>query len=382
MLVLIAALIVCLGIDSVAIAASPGPQYLLQTITLPDGSQHTLRVARGLSISLYASGLPNARFMAQGPNGVIFVGSWYNGTISALLPRPGLKTARTITLIGNLTVPHSMTFRNGSLYVAEENQVTIWRYNPATLSVSAPRRLISLPVGGRHVTRTIVFGPDGMLYISVGSLCDLCATDAVHGAILRYRADGTGRQVFAAGLRNAVGLAWDPLTGMLWAADNGSDFLGDPVPPDELDIIRQGGNYGWPYCWGKGESAGALPSAPGYCAHTINPVALLPAHSAPLGIAFARGTLLPTNLRSSLFVAYHGSEYRSQPVGYKVVAVPVKSGHAGSPQDLVSGWLPSAIGASGGVWGRPVGLLMAADGSLLVSDDLAGVIYRLAPTGK
>jgi glucose/arabinose dehydrogenase len=236
----------------------------------------------------------------------------------------------------------------------------------------------SLPTGGRHVTRTVSFGPDGSIYVSVGSSCDACVDYANRAVIMRYRSNGTGGQVFASGLRNAVGLAWQPGTGRLWSDDNGQDFLGDNAPPDEINLIQQGGNYGWPYCWGNGQKDPAVSSAPGYCAHTINPVVSLQAHSAPLGLTFYNGTALPARYRGGIFVAYHGSAYRSQLTGYKVVFIPVHGTRAGTPQDAVAGWLP----ASGSVWGRPVGVLVAADGSLLISDDDAGVVYRLSAAGR
>jgi glucose/arabinose dehydrogenase len=218
-----------------------------------------------------------------------------------------------------------------------------------------------------------------MLYVSVGSSCDACVDYANRAVIMRYGLDGSGGVIYARGLRNAVGLAWQPRTGRLWATDNGQDFLGDNAPPDEIDLIRQGGNYGWPYCWGNRQVDPEVSSSPGYCAHTIPPVVELQAHSAPLGVAFSTGTLLPARYRGGIFVAYHGSTHRTQLTGYKVVYIPINGTHGGTPQDLITGWLPSSIGSAGGVWGRPVGVLMAADGSLLISDDEAGVIYRLGP---
>jgi glucose/arabinose dehydrogenase len=273
-----------------------------------------------------------------------------------------------------------VAYRNGLLYVAEEGRVSTWRYNPATLSVSDQQVIVpDLPTGGRHVTRTAGIGPDGMLYVSVGSSCNECVDYTNRAVIMRYRLDGTNGAIYARGLRNAVGFAWQPGTGRLWAVDNGRDLLGENVPPDELDLIRQGGNYGWPYCWGNGQADPAVASSPGYCAQTIPPALGLQAHSAPLGIAFATGTLLPAGYRGGVFVAYHGSTYRSVLTGYKVVYLPINGTRAGAPQDLITGWLPASIGGAGAVWGRPVGVLMASDGSLLVSDDYAGVIYRLAP---
>ncbi len=364
-------------------AAAPHRQTALatqvSTITLPDGSQHTLTTPAGLRVTLYATGLSSARFMALGPDGDVFVGSWYAGTVSVLLNRAGGASAtRVVVLLSGLSVPHGVAYHNGRLYVAEEGRVTSYRYDAAQVRLDDARTVVaSLPTGGRHVTRTVAFGPDGLLYVSVGSSCNECADAPDRAVIMRYRTDGTGGQVYARGLRNAVGLAWQPGAGRLWATDNGEDSLGDNIPPDEVDIIRQGGNYGWPYCYGNGQADPTLYSAPGYCASTIHPTVALQAHSAPLGAAFSTGRLLPSAYRGGLVVAYHGSASRSQLTGYKAVYIPVNGAQAGPPQDLITGWLTAAST----VWGRPVGVLAAADGSLLISDDLAGVVYRLASVG-
>ncbi|GAC1433964.1 MAG: sorbosone dehydrogenase family protein [Chloroflexota bacterium] len=368
------------GVGTASPAGLPVASRTLSTIRLPDGSSHVLVTPAGLRVTVYATGLPAARFMARGPGGAVFVGSWSAGTVSVVLPAPGgTRARRVITLLSGLTVPHGVAYEKGLLYVAEEGRVTAWRYNAATASVSGERVVVGyLPTGGRHVTRTVSIGPDGMLYVSVGSSCNECVDATNRGVILRYRLDGSGGMIYARGLRNAVGLAWQPETGRLWATDNGRDLLGEDVPPDEIDLIHQGGNYGWPYCWGNGRPDPAVASSPGYCASTTAPVVGLQAHSAPLGAAFTTGSRLPAAYRGGLIVAYHGSMYRSQLTGYKVVYIPVSGTHGGAAQDLITGWLPSAVGGAGAVWGRPVGVLVAADGSVLISDDDAGVLYRLA----
>jgi glucose/arabinose dehydrogenase len=271
-----------------------------------------------------------------------------------------------------------VAYHNGRLYVAEEGRVTSYRYDATRVRLTDARTVVAgLPTGGRHVTRTVGFGTDGMLYVSVGSSCNVCVDAPNRAVVMQYRPDGSGGHVYARGLRNSVGLAWQPGSGRLWATDNGEDTLGDNIPPDEVNILHQGGNYGWPYCYDDGKADPNVASTPGYCAGTISPVVALQAHSAPLGDAFVTGTRLPSAYRGGLVVAYHGSAYRSQLTGYKVVFIPVHSARAGAPQDLVTGWLNGST-----VWGRPVGVVMAADGSLLISDDLAGVVYRLAPNGR
>jgi glucose/arabinose dehydrogenase len=319
--------------------------------------------------------------MALGPKNDIFVGTRYPGTVSVLLNRKGgTRATQVITLLSGLTVPDSVAYQNGALYVAQEGSVSRWSYNQSAIGVSGQQVLVNnLPVGGLHVTRTLAFATDGSMFVSVGSSCNLCQDYATRAVIMHYKADGSGGAVYAGGLRNAVGIAVQPKTGALWSDDNGQDVLGDNIPPDEIDLIRQGKNYGWPYCWGNQLKDPTIASSAGYCARTIGPAALLQAHSAPIAIAFDSSSLLPARYRGGIFVAYHGSAYRSQYTGYKVVFVPINGMHAGAPQDVVSGWLPSN---GGSIWGRPAGLVIAADGSLLISDDQGGEIYRLAPIGK
>lgn len=361
----------------------PGASQALSTstLTLPDGSRHTLQVPAGLQVSLFATGVPTARFMALGPQGVIFVGST-GGAVSVVLPgTPARHAGRVVTLLRGLDVPHGVVYHNGLLYVGEQHQVSTWRYDATRVRLYGQRVVVpNLPAGSDHVTRTVGFGPGGMLYVSIGSSCNVCVeSDPRRAAIMRYRADGTEGQLFARGLRNAVGLAWQPGTGLLWATVNGRDNLGDNIPPDLLTIVRQGNNFGWPYCWGNRQPDPTVPPPAGYCARITLPTLNLHAHSAPLGLAFSTGRLLPARYRGGLFVAYHGSWNRSVPTGYKVVYVPVQGTRAGAPQDVITGWRPAGASQA---WGRPVGVLVAPDGSLLISDDTAGVIYRLAPAGR
>ncbi len=364
-----------------AAAHASAPARAVSTITLPDGSQHTLQAPAGLEVSLFATGLPMARFMALGPRGLLFVGS-SGGAVSVVLPdATGRHASRVVTLLRGLDVPHGVAYHDGLLYVGEQHQVSTWRYDPTRVRVYGQRVIVPhLPAGSDHVTRTVSVGPDGLLYVSIGSSCNVCIeSDARRAAIMRYRVDGRGGRRYATGLRNAVGLAWQPGTGLLWATVNGRDNLGDNIPPDLLTIVHQGDNFGWPYCWGNRQADPTVPPPAGYCARITLPTRDLQAHSAPLGLTFATGQLLPARYRGGLFVAYHGSWNRSVPTGYKLVYVPVQGTHAGQPQDVITGWLPT--GASG-AWGRPVGVVVAPDGSVLISDDTAGVIYRLAPRGR
>jgi glucose/arabinose dehydrogenase len=382
--ILIGGLLVSTCAARFAARQAPGqPAFHTTMLTLPDGSRHTLHVATGLRLSLYATGLQTPRFMARGPRGAVFVGSWAAGVLTVLLPpRRSGQAERAVRLLSGLDIPHSVVYHHGRLYLAEQGQISVMRYDPDHVRVYDRHALIAgLPTGGRHMTRTIVFGPDGMLYVSIGSSCNVCMEkDPRRATIMQYRPDGSGGQIYAHGLRNAVGLAWQPGTGLLWATVNGRDLLGDTAPPDTLDLIRRGGNYGWPYCWGNRQPDPDVRPAPGYCARTLLPTMALPAHVAPLGLAFSAGSRLPARYRSGLFVAYHGSWNRTRPSGYKLVYFPVRGHRVRSAQDVVTGWL--TVPTTYSAWGRPVGVLIAADGSLLLSDDKAGVVYRLAAAGS
>ena len=276
-----------------------------------------LHTSAGLQVSLDATGLANPRLMALGPHGDVFVGSWSNGTVSVLVNRNGsTRASQSVTLLSGLTVPQSVAYRNGLLYVAEEGQVSTRSHNfhrAGRLQSTRDRLRIAYWRATYHALRSA--RRRWSLYVSVGSSCNECVDYANRAVIMHYRADGSGGQTYASGLRNAVGLAVQPGTGRLWAVDNGQDLLGDNIPPDEVDLIRQSGNYGWPYCWGNGQKDPSVSSVAGYCSRTINPAVSLQAHSAPLGAAFYTGKLLPAIYRGGLFIAYHGSESRSQPTG-------------------------------------------------------------------
>jgi glucose/arabinose dehydrogenase len=234
-----------------------------------------------------------------------------------------------------------------------------------------------LPKGGGHWTRTIAFGPDGKLYVSVGSSCNVCEeADPRRAAILQFNPDGTGGRIFARGIRNAVGIAFHPQTGDLWATNNGRDWLGDDFPPETILIVKDGAHHGWPYCNGT-----RIPDPdfgrPDFCRTTAIPALEIQSHSAPLGLTFYAGEAFPQAYRGSVFVALHGSWNRSVPTGYKVIRIPVRDGKPGAPEDFIVGWL-----RAGRAWGRPVDVVTGKDGALYVSDDRAGSIYRIFHPGR
>lgn len=335
-----------------------------------------LRHPPGFEVNVFAEGLEGARFMALGPGGVVYLTIPRAGRVVALPDRDGDGRADRVEVVADgLDAPHGITFHDGDLWVAEMGRVL--RYRNYRGGRAGPPQVVvpNLPRGGNHTTRTITFGPkDGMLYVSIGSSCNLCEErDPRRAAIVRYRPDGGGQKIFARGLRNAVGMAWSPTTGELWATSNERDWLGDDLPPEEIvDIVREDGDYGWPYCYGN-----RIPN-PEYgdtrrCARTIPPAITDTAHSAPLGCSFYTGTQFPAEYRGDFFVAYHGSWNRSRPTGYKVVRVRVQGGRPRAIEPFLWGFRTGNEPA----FGRPVFPLVAADGSLLVSDDYGGRIYRV-----
>lgn len=345
--------------------------------TFPTG--HTLQTVPGWRVSIFAAGLEGPRLLAFSPAGDLYVTLPGAGKVVVLPDRDhdGVADARRDFATG-LDRPHGLCFAGGELVVAENHRLL--RLPDADRDLRADRVEIlstDLPDGGGHWTRSVAVGPDGTFYVAAGSSCNACVErDPRRAAILAIPAQGGKATLFARGLRNSVGLAFAP-DGELWASDNGRDLLGDDLPPDEINRIVRGGDYGWPYCYGARVPDPAFGS-PQRCAATRPAAVELPAHSAPLGIAFGAGLSFPRRFRQMLLVAYHGSWNRSIPTGYKLVGIPFAAGRpVGKPQDLVRGWL-----SDGHAWGRPVAPAVGPDGALYLSDDRAGVIYRITATGK
>ena len=343
-----------------------------------------IKLPAAFEIHIFARGLFGPRFMTVGPDRQIYVSMPNKGWIGRLRDDDGDgKVERVDRVAENLDRVHGLAFWQGKLYAAGTEK--IWRIDrpregeaPAQVTTIVP----NLPDGGQgHWTRTILFGADGKLYVSVGSSCNVCKEkDRRRAAVVRYNPDGSGEEIFASGLRNSVGIAWHPATKELWGTDNGRDWLGDDSPPDEINIIRQGKNYGWPNC-----IANRVPDpefgSPEICQKTEPPVVVIPAHSAPLGLAFYTGKQFPQEHHGDLFVALHGSWNRSKKTGYKVVRVHFEKGQPKQVEDFATGWLLQEKGRET-VWGRPVDLVVGPDGSLYLSDDYAGFIYRISHKGK
>ena len=338
-------------------------------IPLTSGTrQVTLWLEPGFDVGVAASGVPNARMLAQSPTGELVLSQHVEGKVVKLSDFDGDGTADEIVpILTGLAMPHGVAFIGQSLFVAESDRIlrldTWW-------DGSSARTIARLPGGGHHVTRTLTVGPDGKLYVSIGSSCDACEeSDPLRAAIWRLDHDGGPLEPYARGLRNAVGLSWSPDGAQLWATENERNELGEEVPPDELVAIRQGADYGWPACYGDRIPAPGL-GTPERCAATEPPTVPLPAHVAPLGLVFGAGARFPAEYQSSLFLALHGSAVRDHPVGYEVIRIPMRDGTPGEPRTFMRGWL-----VDDDSWGRPVGPFIAHDGTLYLTDDKGGVVY-------
>lgn len=342
----------------------------LQTITLPEG----------FFISEYATDVLNARSMALGENGTVFVGTRSEGSVYAVVDSDKDNTAdKVITIARGLYAPNGVAFRNGALYVAEIHRVL--RFDDIEAQLDSPPQGVvvndQLPSDRWHGWKFIRFGPDGKLYVPVGAPCNVCQReDERYASLLRMNADGSSLEVFAKGIRNTVGFDWHPDSHELWFTDNGRDNMGNDVPPDELNRApKQGLHFGFPYC-----HSGRIPDpdfgekAP--CTQFTSPAQELGAHVAAIGMRFYTGTMFPQPYRNQIFIAEHGSWNRRDPIGYRVMLVRLNGNKATSYEVFAEGWLQGSMG-----WGRPSDILVMPDGALLVSDDLAHKIYRISYAG-
>jgi glucose/arabinose dehydrogenase len=351
------------------------PALVLLWLVVPAAGQSRLTVPPGFQIDVFAPPITGARFMTLDPKGTLLLSTPRQGKIVALPDDNGDGRAdATLTVVDGLDQPHGLAFHDGMLYVAETGKVKRFRYDPATRKATDGKVVVSdLPPGGGHWTRTVVFGRDGAMYVSVGSSCNVCSErDRRRAAVVRYAPDGTGETLFATGVRNAVGLAIHPQSGALWATVNERDWRGDDLPPDYVTVLEAGKFYGWPSCFAAG---GKIVPDPDFktgaerCPSMTLPTVEIQAHSAPLGLAFYTGRQFPADYQGNLFVAYRGSWNRSIPTGYKVVRIPFTNGKPGKPEDFATGWI------NGGLPGRPVDVLVAPDGALFIS---AEAVYRVS----
>jgi len=317
-------------------------------------------VPNGYDVTLFASGLDDPRNMILGLNGDILVAESSAGEVKIL--RGGQK----ITFARGLDYPYGLALRGNMLYIGEENAVARIPY-PAGGNIE---RIVALSAGGGHITRNVAFSRDGSkMFVAIGSASNVSPEGPPRAAIMQYDTNGRGARVFASGLRNPVGLAWNPQSGALWTSVNERDGLGEDLVPDFITDVRDGAFYGWPYAYiGPNEEPRRAGERKDLVAKTIAPALLIQAHSAPLGLVF--------DAQGDAYVALHGSWNRAKRTGYKVIRVPFRNGKpAGGYDDFVIGWLTDENTRS--VFGRPTGLLFLADGSLLISDDSNGMIWRV-----
>jgi glucose/arabinose dehydrogenase len=339
-----------------------------------------IKLPPGFQIEVYASGVENARSMVLSPNGTLFVGTRSAGKVYAVTDRNGdVQADEVITVAQGLNSPNGVAFRDGALYVAEVSRVLRFDSIESRLGSSSQPVVVNdqFPTDRRHGWKFMSFGPDGLLYVPVGAPCNICdANPDRYAVIMRMQPDGTGLETFARGVRNTVGFDWHPETKELWFTDNGRDWMGDDQPPDELNRApRPGMHFGYPHCHG-GTISDPEFGARRQCSEFTPPVQDLGPHVAALGMRFYTGTMFPAAYRNQIFIAEHGSWNRSTPVGYRVTLVRLDDNRGVSYEPFAEGWLQD-----GRAWGRPVDLLIMPDGSLLVSDDHADVIYRIHYTG-
>jgi glucose/arabinose dehydrogenase len=340
-----------------------------------------LKVPAGFRAEILVANVPNARSMALGPRGTLFVGTRSGGTVYAIRNALGGSPA-VEKFAGGLTMPNGVALHDGDLYVAEQKRILRFRQAEASLDRPPAPEVVdaALPFkNAAHSWKYLAVGPDGKLYVPVGAPCNVCVEPGF-GVILRMNTDGSGREVVASGIRNAVGLDWHPRTGELWFTDNGRDMLGDDAPPCELNRApRTGLDFGFPYCHG-GTLADPQFGGAGQCSAAEPPVQALGPHVAPLAVRFYTGRMFPAAYRGQAFIAEHGSWNRSKEAGktgYRVTLVRLEGNRAVAYEPFIEGWLQGDQ-----VLGRPVDILVAPDGALLISDDQRGVIYRISYQGK
>jgi len=357
-----------------------------------------LHVPQGFVLSVFADNLLNARSLALGDNGVVFVGTGSADTVYAIQDSNSDGVADKRYIIANhLYMPNGVAYKDGSLFVAEVNRII--RFDRITQQLDNPPKPVvvydQFPSNQHHGWKYLRFGPDNKLYTSVGAPCNICEPEKpIYGSLVRLNADGSGFEIIAKGIRSSVGLDWQPETNALFFTENGRDYLGDDLPPDELNRwTAVGEHFGFPYCHG-GDIPDPEFGAGKKCAQFTAPEWKFKAHMAPLGLRFYRGSQFPQEFKNQLFVAEHGSWNRSEPHGYRVALIKFNQGKpvaddcmdaggramhgAIAEQDFIDGWLRK----DGNVLGRPVDILEMPDGSLLISDDKLGVIYKVEYKGN
>lgn len=336
----------------------------------------------GFSVEVYADNVPNARQMAIGADGILYVGTRRDGRVHAVVDRDNdFKADAIYTIASDLRLPNGVAYKDGSLYVAEVSK--IWRYDNIDENLENPQNPVLItddyPTEGHHGWKYIAFGPDGKLYVPVGAPCNVCNHEdenPVFASLTRINPDGSNREIIAHGIRNTVGFTWHPETGNLWFTDNNRDWMGDDLPPCELnELTDEGQHFGFPYLHGNdvwdpdfGEAGREMDK------NFKTPVRELGPHVAPLGMLFYTGDMFPDTYKNQALIAEHGSWNRSEKIGYRITIVTFdENGNPIAYQPFIEGWLQGEED----VRGRPVALLQLEDGSILISDDDSNKIYRV-----
>ncbi|WP_258103432.1 sorbosone dehydrogenase family protein [Marinoscillum sp. MHG1-6] len=360
---------------------STNPEEAKKALTSTEGLElHQLKLPPGFKIDVYAR-VKSARSMALGSDGTVFIGTRGHDKIYAVRDTDGdYKADEIYTIAEGLRNPNGVAFKDGNLYIAEISK--LWRYPNIESTLNNPYGEIiydDYPQDGHHGWKYIAFGPDGKLYVPVGAPCNICESkNEIYASITRINPDGTGMEIFAKGIRNSVGFTWHPTTGELYFTDNGRDMLGDDIPPCELNrATTSGQHFGYPYCHGGSikdpEFGDKYP-----CSDFKKPVQNLGPHVAPLGLKFYTENMFPAEYKNTIFIAEHGSWNRSKKIGYRITMVKERNGVGQSYTPFITGWLNEATQSS---WGRPVDVLILPDGSMLISDDQSGTIYRVTYKG-
>ncbi|HSC18721.1 MAG TPA: PQQ-dependent sugar dehydrogenase [Rhizomicrobium sp.] len=357
--------------------ATPAVDNSSQTVSRPKG--WLPQVPKGFSISVFAGRLSDPRFMALAPNGDVFLAEPSAGKITLL------RGGKASTFASGFDGPHGLAFHDSALYVGDLNAVWKLGYPNGAATAGARSRITQQSFGGKsgHSTRDIAFGPDGALYIAIGSAGNVETSDPpTRASVQKVNANGT-LSTYASGLRNPVGIVFQPGTNQLWVTVNERDGLGDDLPPDYATHVEAGGFYGWPYAYiGHHPDPTFGAKRPDMVAKTKTPAVLFQAHSAPLALVFYEGAQFPADYKGDAFVAFHGSWNSGHPHGYKVVRIHFAGGKpAGGYEDFVTGFWDGKTSPAH-VYGRPAGLLVAKDGSLLIADDAGKTVWRVSYTGK